>query len=458
MLPCLVVLAGCGLSPSADVSERHAHAPGAALPMTLPEMKLFGTPPRETPARANADIARDFLDLAFEMESGRAIPRLTRFTEPVTVAVVAGAPDSLRHDLDRLMARLTDEAGISMRHIRPGETPNIVIETLPRRELQRAVPQAACFVVPRVSSWAEFLRNRRGGQLDWTTLARRERTAIFIPADVSPQEVRDCLHEEIAQALGPLNDLYRLPDSIFNDDNFHTVLTGFDMLILRAYYAPEIRNGMTRDQVAQVLPRVLARLNPRGERIAPEPLPRTSRAWIEAMETALGPKVSSQRRLTSARRALSIARQEEWLDNRLGFSLFAFGRLALTSDTPEALSAFAAAHALYRSLYGPGDIHAAHVSMQLAAFALSSGQAEAAVELVNDSLPAVSRGQNAALLATLLMIKSEALGYLGRADEAQIVRLDSLGWARYGFGSAKAVRQRVSEITALTPKRSKTGA
>jgi len=34
----------------------------------------------------------------------------------------------------------------------------------------------------------------------------------------SPQEVRDCLHEELAQALGPLNDLYRLPDSVFNDD------------------------------------------------------------------------------------------------------------------------------------------------------------------------------------------------------------------------------------------------
>jgi hypothetical protein len=64
--------------------------------------------------------------------------------------------------------------------------------------------------------------------------------AVFIPSDVSPQEVRDCLHEEVAQALGPLNDLYRLPDSVFNDDNFHAVLTGFDMLILRTYYDAEL--------------------------------------------------------------------------------------------------------------------------------------------------------------------------------------------------------------------------
>ena len=68
--------------------------------------------------------------------------------------------------------------------------------------------------------------------------------------------MRDCLHEELAQALGPLNDLYHLPDSVFNDDNIHTVLTGFDMLILRAAYAPELRTGMTREQVEAVSSRV----------------------------------------------------------------------------------------------------------------------------------------------------------------------------------------------------------
>lgn len=46
---------------------------------------------------------------------------------------------------------------------------------------------------------------------------------MFIPNDTSAQEIRDCLNEELAQALGPLNDLYRLSDSVFNDDNMHTV-------------------------------------------------------------------------------------------------------------------------------------------------------------------------------------------------------------------------------------------
>ena len=46
-----------------------------------------------------------------------------------------------------------------------------------------------------------------------------------------------------------------------------------------------------------------------------------------------------------------------------------------------------------------------------------------------------------ALLATLLMIKAEALDAQGRSEEARITRLDSLGWARYGFGSDQEVRQ-----------------
>jgi len=61
-----------------------------------------------------------------------------------------------------------------------------------------------------------------------------------------------------------LNGLYHLPYSVFNDDNLHTVLTGFDMMMLKAYYSPELRSGMTRGQVAQALPYILNRINPAG--------------------------------------------------------------------------------------------------------------------------------------------------------------------------------------------------
>ena len=43
------------------------------------------------------------------------------------------------------------------------------------------MPGAACFVVPRIIGWDEFLALRGDPALDWATLATRERAAIFVP-------------------------------------------------------------------------------------------------------------------------------------------------------------------------------------------------------------------------------------------------------------------------------------
>ena len=445
ILPLLLLVAACA-APSPEVAARKT-----ALD-TLPPMKTFATPTTTSPRRSNADIARDFLDLSFRMESGRVLPFMTRFEGPVTVRVEGNANAALSRDLNALIARLRSEAAIDIRLARGGEAANITVQPLPRRELQRLVPQAACFVAPNVSSWSEYRRVRRSSTVDWTLLRQRERIAVFLPSDVSPQETRDCLHEEIAQALGPLNDLYRLPDSVFNDDNFHAVLTGFDMLILRAYYAPEMRNGTTRSQAAAILPELLNRLNPAGARIASRPAAETPRAWIDAMETALGPGVSQANRLRAALSAVQIAQSQGLTDTRLAFSQFALGRLALSGDVKTALNAFLAAEGVYARMPG-GDIHRAHVTMHLAAFTLSSGQSQAALDMINANLRTVAAAENASLLATMLMIKAEALDALGRGAEARAVRLDSLGWARYGFGSDQEVRTRLLDIVALSPER-----
>jgi len=445
----VLALSACSSGMTSDnMSGRRATISSVALP----PMKHFSTKRTSLPDRSNREIANDFLDLSFKMESGRILPVMTRFEGPISLRVTGKPPASLGPDLKQLLGRLRREAGIKITQVNPSENANITIEVMPRAKLQSLVPQAACFVVPRVSSWAEYRRQRRSSKTSWSNLKSREQVAIFLPGDVSPQEVRDCLHEELAQALGPLNDLYRLPDSVFNDDNFHTILTGFDMLILRAYYAPEMHNGMTRAQAKSALPRILTRLNPRGERkqSAPSSGP-TPRAWIKAIESALGPNASPRTRRNAANAAVAIARTQGWNDNRMAFSLYALGRLSLSSKTETAFNAFLNSGIIYQS--SPETrIQAAHVAMQLSAFALSAGDGDSALSLVNSSLPAVAASENAALLATLLMIKAEALDLVGRASEARSVRLDSLGWARYGFGTDKAVRHRLAEITALRPR------
>lgn len=262
---------------------------------TLPPMKVFATPSPTPPVMSNSDIASDFMALHFQLESGRSLEKFTRFEGPITVRSTGAPAPSLGPDLARLLQRLRTEAGIDIHQVSSG-TANVTIESVSRQDIRQALPLAACFVVPNASSLAEFKRDRRKPKSNWALLERRERLAIFVPNDASPQEIRDCLHEELAQAIGPLNDLYRLPQSVFNDDNVHRVLTGFDMLILRTTYAPELRNGMTRAQVAAQLPNILARENPNGfgkPRLGVQPTPR---AWINAVQTALGPGANPKAR------------------------------------------------------------------------------------------------------------------------------------------------------------------
>ena len=445
VLPFLFVLGACVSTTQDDAPTR-----AAVSDSSLPPMKIFAAPQPARPTRSNRDIARDFLDLSFLMESGRTLTAMTRFEEPITVRVTGAAPTSLAPDLKRLLSRLRNEAGIDIRQT-DATAASITIEAVSRDRIRKSLPQAACFVAPNVSSLSEYHRARRGATTDWGRLTRRERLAIFVPNDSSPQDLRDCLHEELAQALGPLNDLYRLSDSVFNDDNAHAVLTGFDMLILRAYYDPALANGMTRNDVANRLPALLKRINPGGERVSSEILPATPRAWIDAVQTALGPGAGPSERRRAAAKALSIAQNAGWSDHRLGFSHYAYGRLLQSYNAEAAQNHFLLADRALRLAGGPESPHRLYVATQLAAHAISAGRGQEALALVTPLLPVAARLENATLLSTLMLLRAEALELEGRPEDAAKQRLDSLGWARYGFGSDWAVRAKLREIAALSP-------
>lgn len=388
---------------------------------------------------AGSTLARDFMDLTFAMESGRGLDIFSRFEGPITVAMTGNAPATAARDLAALLARLQGEAGID---IRPtvGAGASITVEFASRATLRRLAPQAACFVVPNVSSLAEYRRLRGSAVVDWAKVTQRTRAAIFIPDDTSPQEVRDCLHEELAQAIGPLNDLYRLSDSVFNDDNFHSVLTGFDMQILQLTYSPRIASGMTRDEVARALFG--------GAGLAGVP---SSGGWTQAVETALGRSGTLGARQEAATRALALAQRQGWQDARLAFSHFAVGRLMAGSDPDLAIRQFEAAAAIYARLPG-GEVHLAHVDMQLAGIALAIGRPAEAVRFCDRAIPAVRRHENPALLATLMLIKAEAAERLGDATTAAALRLDSQPYARYGFGPENVVRARMRDIAAVADR------
>ncbi len=440
----ILLVAGCDTVPLEQPPTRARIADSS-----LPPIKGFADTHPVAPQRSNADMARDFLDLHFKLEGGSTLPVFTRFEGPITLRVTGRPSRSFNVDLSKLLSRIQREAGIDIRRVDDGSA-HITIQSVSRAEIRRALPKAACFVVPNVSSLAEYRRKKRNPSTNWSQLRQRNRLAIFLPNDVSPQEVRDCLHEELAQAIGPLNDLYRLPDSVFNDDNVHTVLTGFDMLILRATYAPELATGMGRAEVAARLTAILSRSNPRGDSLPSAPLQETSRDWIKSVEAALGPDTTGQARKRAANQAAAAAQRLGWQDHRRAFSHYILGRMIQATDPGLAQKHFQTSmHFLGQS--SNTQLHRAHIAARMAAYEIARDNGPAALNLVRPSITTAAQFENAALLSTLMLLQAEALELTGDFKTARAVRLDSLGWARYGFGSDWAVRAKMSEIAALGP-------
>ena len=133
----------------------------------------------------------------------------------------------------------------------------------------------------------------------------------------------------------------------------------------------------------------------------------------------------------------------------MAFAQFNFARVAMPVDVEAGLVALLTARHIYERLPDAG-IHAAHVDLQLAAMALAGGEPAQAIRLIDRRIPDAEQAENAALLATFLMMKAEAMAQLGRGPAAMALRLDSLGWARYGFGNDDLVQARAREIAGLT--------
>ncbi|MCG7521197.1 DUF2927 domain-containing protein [Ruegeria sp. Ofav3-42] len=444
MMRWAVILVGLAMAGCTSVTPPEPQTRVKVIEANLPPAKAFTSTRPIPPARSNANISDDFLALHFALEGGTKLPVFTRFETPVTVRLTGSPTPSMQRDLTRLLSRLQREAGIDIRQISEGQA-NITIEAVSQSQIQRLLPQAACFVVPNASSFEEYRKDRRKRKSSWTALRSRERLGIFIPYDASPQEKRDCLHEELAQALGPLNDLYHLPDSVFNDDNIHTILTGFDMLILRTAYSPQLQSGMTREQVEAALPGILSRLNPRGDALPKQLVSATPREWINAVQKSLGPGPGTRTRIKAAEKAVQIGKAQGWTDHRRAYPHYILGRMAQFDNPREALQQYEIALQFLRSTPGT-EIHQAYVTTQTAAFALAQGKGPEILPELDKAIAVMTRAENASQLATLLLLKSEALNQAGRPNQARSVRLDSLGWARYGFGSEVVVRSLMQEV------------
>lgn len=390
---------------------------------TIP-MNTFGQVPYQRVYTTNPDLVRDFHDLFFKIESGAELSHFSRFEGPIRVRLAGKIPSVSNRDLDLLMNRLRSETGI-----RISRSDNIASEIsvvpMPQATLSAAVPGAACFVVPGVSDWSGFRLARERNAISWTKVKQRTKAAVFLPVDASPQEIRDCLHEEIAQALGPLNDLDRLPNSVFNDNNVHSILTGFDMLMLRAAYDPSLETGMPREEVMKRIPAIFARLNPSGK--SPQ---QASQTTNDAVSKGL---VEVTRKITEFGEGGHLPHSYNQDGQIAGYAELVKGQNLMRVEPDAAWQPLeASAYVFAKSpAMRLSEAHALHA---LSIMDLRSGFFESAVNLANQVQSVAHDAQDAMLLADSLLVQSTALSSLGHSTRSKRAKSEAIRWGRYAFG------------------------
>lgn len=225
------------------------------------------------------DLAENFVHIAFYDEfserGGRLVPqavenRLHRWTEPVRVTVEFGASvPAAQRAADRAaiagyVGRLSRITGLPMRMTARRANHTVLILNADERGAAAAriamlAPGTGAAAVRSVTemppeTYCTVFSFTTGGSAVYTR-------ALTVIRGELPERLRlACIHEELAQSLGLVNDWPRARPSIFNDNEEFALLTRQDEMMLKMLYDPRLRPGMTLAEARPIVEAMAAEL------------------------------------------------------------------------------------------------------------------------------------------------------------------------------------------------------
>lgn len=217
----------------------------------------------DTPFSAR-DLADNFLQIAFFDEFTEKNDRLTaggdekvlhRWQGPLRVKLAFGATlDSVERardsaSIDTYFARLARLTGLNISLT--DTDPNFIVAIAGPAEKRSMTARVLAFA-PKTSTAALISVTEMREDIYCTVFSYSpgqfpiyDRAFAVIRAELPPLMRRMCYHEELAQALGLVNDSPRARPSIFNDNEEFAYLTRQDELLLRILYDHRLRPGMS---------------------------------------------------------------------------------------------------------------------------------------------------------------------------------------------------------------------
>ncbi|MEO1600400.1 MAG: DUF2927 domain-containing protein [Pseudomonadota bacterium] len=411
-------------------------APQPRMPGPIPpDPPLLAAVPAGHTGYSNASLAELFVTLTHETEWGGEQARLVRLEPPVTVTLEGPGAERYRGFVADYLAFLRREAGIEIGLGATGA--NLRLRFVPGQAFERLLPAASCVVVPEDLDWDTFAKapSALGGlaMLDATDVAA---FTVFIPDSAIPADIRRCLLEEIAQSLGPRNDLYGLGSSIFNDDFGHLWPTRLDLLMLRVLYAPGLRTGLTRRESERAARKALRTLNPAGRSAPalPDPEQQIPEGWRTLVGKAANRTTSKTAREQAATDALALARTARRRSPALCQSLTTLATLLRLTEPERAERLFAEADRACAASHGDEDPRRLSLAVARAGLALSQADAARALALTDGVAEGLAAHGLDEALASVYAIRQRAFDALNRPDEATRAAALARVWGTYAFG------------------------
>jgi hypothetical protein len=217
----------------------------------------------------DAEIVDGFFRVAFGAEyhlAGR-VDRIRKYEKAVRVFIEPGP----RADRKAQMAAVVADIAARIQHldlhtVDRRDDANIVVSLVRDRDLYHTLSslygsEKATDI--RRSLDPQCLSGFRKDE-DFAIIA----SDVILAVDAGDFVFFDCAYEEMLQSLGPINDTNAVPWTMFNDNVQMGYFDRYDQYLMNILYHPQIRAGMTVDEVRAVMPGVLAEVRRFVERSA----------------------------------------------------------------------------------------------------------------------------------------------------------------------------------------------
>lgn len=358
----------------------------------------------------NASLARLFTIMTHELEGRAQRPHLVRYEGPISVGIEGPGAARFNGFLDRYLGQLRRNAGIA---ITRGPAPyNLHVRFIDGHRFREIAPASGCVIAGGNLSWDAFAADPMAANA-WAgaQIAQITQMTIFIPDDARPHLARNCLLEEVPQALGMSNDLYGLGMSSFNDDGAHLWPTKLDYLMLRVLYSPELSTGLDRRETEARALGVLNRINPAG-RSAP-PLPMLRRASLDRWSMLIGRVFSREsteaERIDDVDKALILVEAQAPMSPQHCHTLVTAGRVLSRPNPARALQLLDLARQVCDVAHGASDIRHARIRLEAACALLRLGRYDDVIAIAEEIWPVLAAHAQDQRLAALYTLQSDAL-------------------------------------------------